>query len=91
MNLSIQFLPLFFVLPIVVFVGGAEATEKPNVVVILIGDLGSADLGCYGAEDMVTPHLDALADQGLRFTQFYAAAPVCSPSRAALLTDRYPT
>ena len=53
-------------------------------------DQGSADVGCYGAKDLETPAMDGLAARGVRFTQFYAAAPVCSPSRAGLLTGRYP-
>jgi arylsulfatase A len=63
---------------------------RPNVVVIVSDDQGSVDLGCYGAGDLVTPHTDALASRGVRFTQFYSAAPVCSPSRAGTLTGRYP-
>lgn len=66
------------------------AEPKPNVVVILSDDLGSVDHGCYGATDLVTPAVDSLAAHGVRFTQFYSAAPVCSPARAALLTGRYP-
>src|SRR2546429_7463323 len=66
------------------------AAPRPNVIVILSDDQGSIDAGCYGAKDLRTPNLDALAHRGVRFTQFYAAAPVCSPSRAALLTGRYP-
>ena len=64
--------------------------EQPNVIVILADDQGSVDLGCYGSKDLQTPHLDALAERGVRFTQFYSAAPVCSPSRAGLLTGRWP-
>lgn len=64
--------------------------RKPNVIVIVTDDQGTRDAGCYGAEDLLTPAIDELARQGVRFTQFYAAAPVCSPSRAALLTGRYP-
>jgi arylsulfatase A len=64
--------------------------EKPNVVVILADDLGWADLGCYGSKFHKTPHLDGLAKQGLRFTHGYAACPVCSPTRAALLTGKWP-
>ena len=64
--------------------------RRPNVIVILADDQGSADLGCYGAQDLHTPHTDALAARGVRFTQFYSAAPVCSPSRAGLLTGRWP-
>ena len=68
---------------------GSEPT-RPNVILILTDDQGSADLRIAGATDIETPHLDALAQRGVRFTQFYAAAPVCSPSRAALLTGRHP-
>lgn len=64
--------------------------EKLNVVVILADDLGWADLGCYGSKYYKTPYLDGLAKQGLRFTHGYAACPVCSPTRAALLTGKYP-
>jgi arylsulfatase A-like enzyme len=69
----------------------ADATpRRPNVVLIYTDDQGSIDLNCYGAKDLITPHMDSLADRGVRFTQFYTAAPVCSPSRAALMTGRYP-
>lgn len=64
--------------------------KKPNVVLIYADDLGWGDLGCYGGK-LSTPHLDRMAAEGTRFTQFYSANPVCSPSRAALLTGRYPT
>lgn len=66
------------------------AETRPNVIVIMADDQGSADLGCYGAKDLHTPHMDSLAARGVRFTQFYSAAPVCSPSRAGLLTGRWP-
>jgi arylsulfatase A-like enzyme len=66
------------------------AADRPNVLLIFADDLGSIDLNCYGANDLETPHLDALAKSGVKFNQFYASAPVCSPSRAALLTGRYP-
>lgn len=68
----------------------APRRERPNVILILADDLGSIDLHCYGAGDLSTPNLDDLARRGLRFTQSYIASPVCSPSRAALLTGRYP-
>lgn len=68
----------------------ADDTRRPNVIVIFTDDQGSLDTRAYGSDDLVTPHLDALAERGVRFTQFYAAAPVCSPSRAGLLTGRYP-
>lgn len=63
---------------------------RPNVVVICTDDLGYGDTTCYGAPDEVTPHISALASQGTRFSSAYVAAPLCSPSRAALLTGRYP-
>ena len=66
------------------------AEERPNVIVIFTDDQGWGDAGCFGATDVETPHMDAIAKAGVRFTQFYAAAPVCSPSRAGLLTGRYP-
>ena len=68
----------------------AQTVRPPNVLVILADDQGTVDLNIYGADDLHTPHLDALARSGVRFTQFYVGAPVCSPSRAALLTGRYP-
>lgn len=68
---------------------GASANRKPNIVVIVADDLGYGDLSCYGAEDLQSPHLDALMASGLRFTNFYANCPVCSPTRAALLTGKY--
>jgi len=63
---------------------------KPNVIVIYTDDQGTIDAGCYGATDLDTPGIDRLASRGIRFTQFYAPAPVCSPSRAGLMTGRYP-
>ena len=66
------------------------ADRPPNIVFVLADDLGWAELGCYGNTFHETPHLDQLARDGVRFTQAYAAAPVCSPYRAALLTGRHP-
>lgn len=66
------------------------AAGRPNFLVIVADDLGWADLGCYGSTFYETPHLDRLAGEGARFTQAYAACPVCSPTRAALLTGRWP-
>ena len=57
-------------------------SERPNVVLILTDDHGSVDVNCYGAKDLITPNMDKLAEEGVRFTQFYVGAPVCSPSRA---------
>ena len=64
--------------------------EKPNIIFVLADDLGWAELGCYGNTFNETPNLDKLAKQGVRFTHAYAAAPVCSPYRAALLTGQHP-
>ncbi len=71
------------------FAFGAEPAHKPNIVLILADDLGYADLGCYGGRRARTPHLDRLAQEGLRLTDFHANAASCSPTRAALLTGRY--
>lgn len=68
----------------------SKSTALPNIVVIFADDLGWGDLACYGHPTIRTPHLDQMARDGVRFTQFYAAAPACSPSRAALLTGRLP-
>ncbi len=85
------------------FLGGLSATglsggllglraagKRPNIVMILSDDQGYGDVGCYGAEDALTPNIDALAASGVRLLDFYANAPMCSPTRAALLTGRYP-
>ncbi|MDA0750787.1 MAG: sulfatase [Verrucomicrobia bacterium] len=64
--------------------------SKPNVIFIFVDDQGYFDLGCYGATEVRTPRIDAMAKEGVRFTDYYAAAPICSPSRAGLLTGCYP-
>jgi arylsulfatase A-like enzyme len=65
-------------------------TQPPNIVVIYADDLGYGDLGCFGHPTIRTPNLDRMANEGMRWTQFYSAACVCTPSRAALMTGRYP-
>lgn len=72
------------------FDGVSFATQPQNVVLIVADDLGWADTGCYGADLIETPHIDKLANRSVRFTQAYASAPVCSPTRAALLTGKAP-
>ena len=66
------------------------ADDRPNFLVFLCDDLGYGDLACYGHEHIQTPNLDRMAKEGIRFTDFYSAAPVCSPSRVGLLTGRSP-
>lgn len=70
--------------------GQTPSDDRPNIVVILCDDLGYGDLACYGHPHIKTPHLDRLAAGGIRFTDCYSAAPVCSPSRVGLLTGRSP-
>jgi arylsulfatase len=67
-----------------------DKAKRPNIVLIVADDLGYGDLGCYGAKDIRTPHLDRMARQGTRFTSFYVAQPVCTASRAAIMTGCYP-
>ena len=64
--------------------------ERPNVIVILVDDQGYYDLSSYGATEVNTKNIDQMAAEGIRFTDYYAAAPICSPSRAGLLTGSYP-
>ena len=68
----------------------ADNPKRHNIVLILIDDLGWKDLGCYGSDYYQTPNVDRLASQGVRFTNGYAACAVCSPTRAAILTGKYP-
>src|SRR5215471_17515780 len=67
----------------------AAPQRRPNIVIIYADDMGYGDLSCYGSS-ISTPNIDQLANDGMRFTHFYSAAPICSPSRAALMTGRYP-
>lgn len=64
--------------------------DKPNIIFILTDDLGYADIGCFGATDIRTPHIDKLAESGIILSSLYTTASVCTPSRAALMTGRYP-
>ncbi|MFA7691478.1 MAG: sulfatase [Candidatus Hydrogenedentales bacterium] len=69
---------------------GAASERPPNTVLVFADDLGYGDLSCYGAPQISTPNLDRMAEEGLRFTDFYSCASICSPARAGLLTGRYP-
>ncbi|NNJ27981.1 sulfatase [Alienimonas chondri] len=72
------------------FAPDALGDERPNILFVFADDLGQRDLGCYGSEFYETPHIDALAARGVRFTDAYAACPVCSPTRASVYTGNYP-
>lgn len=86
---------LFFITSVALFVlfaasSLAASDSKPNIVLILADDLGWRGLSCYGSDYHETPHLDALAQEGMRFTDAYSASPVCSPTRASILTGKHP-
>ncbi len=94
MNFVMKFVVLFLFLCACAFqTHAAESSklkDKLNIVLILADDLGWTDLACFGSDLYETPHLDRLASQGMRFTQAYSACTVCSPTRAALMTGKYP-
>jgi len=77
------------VLSMLVMSSASVAAEHPNIVLIVADDLGYGDVGCYGSKINQTPHIDALAASGIRFTDFHAAGPMCSPTRASILTGQY--
>lgn len=72
------------------FAAQTDAVKRPNLVIILADDLGYGDLATYGHQIVKTPNIDKLAQEGVKFTEYYAPAPLCSPSRAGLLTGRMP-
>ena len=77
---------LFLLIPSLIF----GDSPRPNILFIMADDLGWMDLGCQGNKLIETPHLDRMASEGMRFTDAYAAAPVCSPTRCAVLTGQAP-
>ena len=81
----------FFPVVVILWAFSAESAQKPNILIVLADDLGYGDLGCYGNQIVKTPNLDRFARQGMRFTDCYAAAANCSPSRTGLMTGRTPT
>jgi arylsulfatase len=92
------FSPLLLALALAALLAGCRAApardaapprRAPNIVLVFADDLGSGELGCYGQRKIATPNIDRLAREGARFTQFYSAAPVCAPSRSALLTGQH--
>ncbi len=91
-SLLIAMRRLIHSIPLLMLVSGflASAASKPNIIWIMADDLGHGDLGCYGSQDIPTPHIDLLAAQGVRCETFYAAASTCSPSRASILSGRFP-
>lgn len=72
------------------FAAPVSAAERPNVIVVLVDDFGWGDPACYGNTAVKTPNMDRLAKEGIRFTQGYVAAPICSPSRCGIITGQYP-
>src|SRR5437667_2171500 len=81
---------LLVLLVAAIFAPSTFAAKAPNIVIILADDLGYGDLSCYGHPSIRTPNLDRMAAEGMRFTDFYVAANVCTPSRAGLMTGRWP-
>src|SRR5438874_6939003 len=81
-----KFFLLLFIFPTTL----VSAQTKPNIIYMMADDLGYADLSCYGRKDYQTPNLDKLCSQGIKFMNAYATAPVCTPTRVAFMTGRYP-
>ena len=78
------------VLSLPFFTAGALSPKKPNIIFILADDLGRHQIGAYGSTFYETPHVDRLAKNGMKFSNAYAASPVCSPTRASIMTGKYP-
>ena len=86
-NLNLRVLLPALILCVSVTVSSVASDTPPNIVFIFVDDQGYYDLGCYGATEVSTPHIDAMAQNGTRFTNYYAAAPICSPSARDCLPD----
>src|SRR5687768_2798091 len=81
---------IFSISAIVSEQAGSSQTQRPNIVLIVSDDVGYADIGVHGSRDIPTPHIDRIAREGIRFTNAYVSGPYCSPTRAGLMTGRYP-
>ena len=90
MKFFLPALVLLFALSFTSCTGDGGSDPAPNFVFILVDDLGWADLGCYGSTFHESPNIDRLAGESLRFTNAYAACPVCSPTRTSIMTGKYP-
>ena len=90
MKPTLTLLAVLLLAPLSALHAGDAPKQKPNIILFLIDDLGWRDLGCQGSTFYQTPHIDRLAAEGVRFTDAYAACAVCSPTRAAVLTGKYP-
>jgi arylsulfatase A len=88
MKKSIQRIPFIILITLLNCLTGHSQSHSPNFIIIFADDLGYGDLSCYGNPTIITPNLDKMAAEGMRFTQFYVGAAICTPSRAALLTGR---
>jgi arylsulfatase A len=82
---------LFLLLAAFTLSAATDRASTPNIVIVFCDDLGYADVGCFGAKGYKTPNIDRMAAEGIRFTRFYDAQPVCSASRSALMTGCYPS
>ena len=82
---------LLFLSIILLGLQSAEAASPPNIILVFMDDLGYADIGSFGATRQETPHLDQMATEGMRLTDFYSTCSVCTPSRSSLMTGCYPT
>jgi arylsulfatase A-like enzyme len=87
---TLQIVILSFIITIISCDSGNDKTTSPNFLFILVDDLGWTDLGCFGSSFYETPNIDRFSEKGMKFTQAYAACPVCSPTRASIMTGKYP-
>jgi arylsulfatase A-like enzyme len=88
-NSYISLMSIVLVTLVTAFTTTAQVDNKPNIVIVMADDLGYVDLSLYGNQQINTPHINELANEGIRFTNFHSNGPVCSPTRAALLTGKY--